>query len=90
MYLFNIKSKMTMIVLLDIGIVLLGYIGIKTINFEKIFFSHFASIITIISQYIIPLILLLGYLINKKKLKNENRATNRIRAVDNEKIENHI
>lgn len=87
MYLFNIKSKITMIVLLDIGIILLGYIGSKTINLEKIFFSNFASIITIISQYIIPLILLLGYGINKRKTKLENLT---IKAVDNEKVKNHI
>ena len=88
MYLFNIKSKITMIILLDIGIVLLGYFGSKTINLEKIFFSNFASIITIISQYIIPLVLLLGFAINKRKMKNEN--SKKIRTVGNEKIENHI
>ena len=88
MFLFNIKSKITMIILLDVGIILLGYIGIKTINFEKIFFSNFASIITIISQYVIPLVMLLGFAINKRKTKQEN-STN-LRLVENEKIENHI
>ena len=88
MFLFNIKSKITMIILLNVGIILLGYIGIKTINFEKIFFSNFASIITIISQYVIPLVMLLGFAINKRKTKQEN-STN-LRLVENEKIENHI
>ena len=83
MYLFNIKSKLTMIIVLDIMIFSLSYLGIKTINLEQILFTHFASITTIISQYIIPLCLLAGQIIRNKKLK-------RIKGGLNEKVENHI
>ena len=57
MFLFNIRSKITMIIIVDILIFALGYVGSATINLEKIFFTHFASIIAIISSYVIPLIL---------------------------------
>ena len=69
MYLFNIKSKLTMIMIVDAMIFLLSYIGAHTINLEKIFFTHFASITTIIAQYIIPLLLLLGNLVRSHKQK---------------------
>ena len=82
MYLFNIKSKIVVIVIVDILIFGLSYIGSKTINLEHILFTNFASIITIISQYIIPLILLLGQIIrNKHKRKG---------VVLDEKIKNNI
>lgn len=84
MSLFNIRSKIIMVISVDVIIFMLAYIGSITVNLEQILFTHFASITTIISQYIIPLILLLGHLINKRK---QNRA---IKVVENEKIENHI
>lgn len=83
MYIFNIKSKLTMIVIIDIIIFSLSYIGAKTINLEQIFFTHFASIITIISQYIIPLFLLAGNAIKNHKSRKTNGGLN-------EKVENSI
>lgn len=74
MCLFNVKSKFAMVVIINILIFLLGYVGAETINFEKIFFTHFASIITIIAQYVIPLVLLVGNAINNKKLKHEKTS----------------
>ena len=95
MFLFNIRSKITMIVVVDILIFALSYVGAATINLERIFFSHFDSIITIISSYIIPLVLLVGYLINKKKNQREQNKKVQFdesfkKAVGNEKIENNI
>lgn len=84
MFAFNIHSKITMIIIVDIIIFLLAYIGSITVNLEQILFTHFASIITIIAQYIIPLIMLAGYWINKKKQNRE------LKVVENEKVENHI
>ncbi len=81
MFLFNIHSKITMIIIVDIIIFLLAYIGSSTVNFEQILFTHFASIVTIVSQYIIPLILLGGHFLNKKAKQ---------RVVENEKVKNHI
>ena len=83
MFLFKIKSKIVVITFVDILILLLGYLGNVTINLEHIFFTNFASIITLISQYIIPLILLLGYAINNKKLKS-------LKVMQNEKIKNPV
>ena len=84
MFLFNIRSKIVMVVVVDIIIFMLSYIGSITVNLEHVLFTHFASITTIISQYIIPLIMLMGYLVNKKKQNRERKV------VENEKIENHI
>ena len=67
MYLFNIKNRIIPIVIIEIYIFLWSFLGSKTINLEQIFFTHFSSIVTIVSQYVVPLILWLGYAINKKK-----------------------
>ncbi len=84
MFIFNIRSKISIIICVDMIIFSLAYFGSITINLELILFTHFASIITIISQYIIPLFLLFGYLINKKK-RDRNQ-----KVVENEKIKNNI
>lgn len=84
MYMLNIRSKITMIVIVDSFIFALAYIGSITVNLESILFTPFASVITIIAQYIIPLILLLGQFIKNKKEKQT------LKVVENEKIENHI
>lgn len=97
MYLFNIRSKTTMIVIVNLIMFALAYVGSITVNLEQIFFTPFASIVTIISQYIIPLILLLGNFVNNRKRsrqtasKNINSQNNiQQKVVENEKIENHI
>ena len=71
-----------MIIVVDIIIFMLSYIGSITVNIEHILFTHFSSITTIISQYLIPLILFFGYLINVKKRS--------AKVVKNENIKNHI
>lgn len=83
MYTFNIHSKITMVTIVDLIIFMLSYIGSVTINLEKILFTNFASIITILSQYVIPLVLFAGHWIRNKAMKNK-------KVVKNEKIENHI
>lgn len=82
MYLFNIKSKVISITIINILLLIWSYLGTKTINLEQIFFTHFSSIISIIAQYIIPLILLVGYLNSKHKLK--------VKEVKNEKVKINI
>ncbi len=84
MFLFNIRNKIVMIIIVDVIIFMLAYIGSITVNLEHILFTHFASIITIISQYIIPLVVFVGYRINKHKINRTKKV------VENEKIENHI
>lgn len=85
MFLFHVKSKIVMVTIVDIMILALGYFGSVTVNLEQIFFTHFASIVTIVSQYVIPLLLLLGYTVKTRKSKHINT-----KVVKNEKIENHI
>ena len=85
MFLFHIKSKIVVITMVEILIFFLSYLGNNTINLEQIFFTNFASIVTIIAQYIIPLILLFANLI--KKRKNKPSTT---KAVKHEKVKNNI
>ena len=69
MFTFNIKNKIISIVIIDILIFLLGYLSEKTVNLENIFFTDTASILTILTQYTIPIILWLGYLVHKRRKK---------------------
>jgi len=74
MFTFNIKNKIIPIVIIDILMFLLGYLSEKTVNLENFFFTSTASILTMITQYVIPLILWLGYAVysrRKKVVKNE-------------------
>lgn len=84
MYLFKIKSRILMVCFVDLIILALGYLGSITINLENIFFTPFASVITLISQYVIPLILLLGHISEKRKLNKNSKV------VQNAKIKNNI
>ncbi len=91
MYVFKIKSKTPMIIIVNLIMFSLAYVGSITINLEKIFFTPFASIVTIISQYIIPLILLLGNFINRKKQTNSIHLNHsQKKVVENEKVKNNI
>ncbi|MBE5741119.1 MAG: hypothetical protein E7351_01110 [Clostridiales bacterium] len=83
MYLFHIKSKIVVITFVNILIFALSYLGAETINLEQIFFTPFASIVTIISQYIIPPILWIGYMVR-------HRRQNKISGVKNEKTKVNI
>ena len=85
MFLFHIKSKIVVITMVEILIFFLSYLGNNTINLEQIFFTNFASIVTIVSQYIIPLILLFANLIKKRKNKPST-----IKAVKHEEVKNNI
>ena len=94
MYVFNIKNKIAMVVFVNSIMFALAYVGSITVNLEQIFFTHFASIVTILSQYLIPLVMLTGNFISKRKQKNLKRKNlnfeNKQKAVTNEKVENHI
>ena len=81
MFLFKIKSKIVMVTIVDAFILAFGYLGSVTVNLEHLFFTPFASIITIIASYVIPLFLWLGHAVKSKQ---------KIKVVKNEKIENHI
>ncbi|MBE7076559.1 MAG: hypothetical protein E7374_01560 [Clostridiales bacterium] len=84
MYIFNIKNSIVPILILDAYMLSWVIAGKNTIKLERFFFSDFASIITIISQYIIPLILLFGYLIKRSRQKRKHKV------VKNEEIKVNI
>ena len=83
MFLFGVKSKLLIITLVSAFVFSLGYIGSVTVNFEQIFFTHIASIISILAQYFVPLVLLLANFIKTRK-------TNQTKEDKCEKIKNHI
>lgn len=84
MYLFKIKSRIFWVCVVDLIVLGVGFLGSVTINLEQIFFSNLASITTLVSQYVIPLILLIGYKTEKRK----NLKLSKV--VQNEKIKNNI
>lgn len=65
-FIFNIKGETLPTLIVMIYISLLSFIGEKSIGLERIFFSPFASILSITAQYIIPMIILVAYLISSK------------------------
>lgn len=69
LYLFNWQNNVPVIIGVNALIFGLGYFGSESINLEQIFFTDFACILTIITQYIIPIVLYLGYLIKNHKTK---------------------
>ncbi|MBQ3047480.1 MAG: GerAB/ArcD/ProY family transporter [Clostridia bacterium] len=83
MYLFNIKNKVVPVIIIDIYLILWSYLGANTINLERIFFSDFVSITSIITQYLIPLLLWLGYAVYSYKEKKKGAKYER-------KIKTHI
>ena len=79
-YLFNIKNQLINVGIVNLYLFFWCYLGTQTINLEQIFFTHFASIISIIAQYVIPLILLLCYFIKPKT---------KLKEAKNEKFKNY-
>ena len=70
-YLFDIESETILSVIVMVYILGWSYLGEITIGLERIFFTTFASTVTAITQYLIPIILLIGYAVNKRKQQNK-------------------
>ena len=75
-FLFDIKGNIISIIIVMLYLLAWSFLGENTIKMEQIFFTPFASIITFIAQYILPLLLEIAFAIkkvnkNKKKVKNE-------------------
>ena len=62
-----------------------SFIGENTIRMERIFFSHFASIVTLLAQYILPIILEIVYAIKHRKGENSSKIK-RVRDENKAKI----
>lgn len=84
MYIFNIKNSVVPIIILNLYIISWVYIGKQTIKIEGFFFSGFSSIITIVTQYIIPIFMFIGHFLKTKKDKKKTGVNN------NEKVKINI
>ena len=83
MLLFNIKGNTLPILIVLIYLFLWSLIGENTIGLEKVFFTHFASIITLVSQYIVPFLLLIGYAVKnrRKNIKQGEKTDEKIKNI---------
>ena len=81
--LFNIKGNTLSILIVLIYLSLWSLIGENTIGLEKVFFTHFASIITLVSQYIVPFLLLIGYAVKnrRKNIKQGEKTDEKIKNI---------
>lgn len=83
-FLFDIKGNILPIIIVILYLLMWSFIGENTIRMERIFFSHFASIVTLLAQYILPIILEIVYAIKHKKGKNSSKK--RVRDENKAKI----
>ena len=77
---FNVKSQLLPVLVLNIVLFGWTYFGEKTVNLESIFFTDWLNIIMIITAYVIPFILAFVFWIKNLKPK----------GVKHEKIENNL
>lgn len=75
-FIFNLKNS----IFADLSVVaflfLWTFSGEKILKMENMFFSHFSSILTLFSQYLLPLILWIGFLICSKKSRRKQNEEN--------------
>ena len=64
---FNIKNNSVPIIIVMAYILIWSLVGENTIGLERLFFTPFASIITILAQYVIPIVLYIGYIMQNRK-----------------------
>lgn len=69
LHLFNIKSTVVGVLVLDAYIVFWGVWGTKTIKPEAIFYNPITSYLTIVVSYVLPLILVLANAIHRHAVK---------------------
>lgn len=75
-FIFNIE-KPIFSVLIVIGFLFAwAIIGERIVKLEQVYFSHFSIILTIFTQYILPIILWIGYLIHLKTKRREKDEKN--------------
>ncbi len=83
-FLFDIKNNTLPIIIVVLYIFAWSFIGENTVRMERIFFTPFASIVTFVAQYILPILLEIVYAIKNKK----KRAKDRIERVKDEREKN--
>lgn len=65
-FIFNLRNNTIPIATIIIYLLLWSLAGENSVSLEKTFYSPYMSIVTIVSQYIIPLILFVAYHLRKK------------------------
>ena len=78
-HLFNVKNDVVPIIINSASLIVFAYLGTKTINIENNFMSPYISIACIILQYVLPLVIWLGYgfnLLSKQKGVKNEKANN--------------
>lgn len=84
-FLFDIKGNILPIIIVILYLFMWSFIGENTVRMERIFFSSFSSIVTLIAQYILPIILEIVYAIKNKTKRNKQK----IERVKDERKENN-
>ncbi len=83
-YLFDIKGNILSIIIVVVYLLAWSFIGENTIRMEEIFFTPFASIVTFLAQYILPVVLQIAYTIKSRKKKGGEK----VKEVDYEREKN--
>ena len=86
---FNIKNNSVPIIIVMAYTLIWSLVGENTIGLERLFFTPFASIITILAQYVIPLVLFVGfYMQNRRKkfIKSKNFIKNKVELEPNKSV----
>ncbi len=83
-FLFNIKNSYFTITIVIIYILLWSYIGEKTVHLENIFYSSYSSALAIGVNYVVPIVIWIGYAVkNIPKRKLKSRKNNNEKEVKN-------
>ena len=77
---FNVKSQLLPVIVLNVVLSVWSYLGEKTVNLESIFFTDWLNIIMLITAYVIPLVLAFVFWIKNLKPK----------GVKHEKVKNNF
>lgn len=72
-FLFDMKDNWIPTIIVMLYLLAWSFIGENTIRMEQIFFTPYASIITFVAQYVLPIILEVAYSIKHRVWKNKMR-----------------
>lgn len=77
-YTFSLKSIFMPIMATTLYVFIIAYINEKTVGLENVFSVRAVSIIQFSAQYILPIILFLGYALKRARERNYEKAKNNI------------
>lgn len=80
---FNINNEIVPILLVVVFMLVWSFLGEKTIRLEEVFYSLPVSILNVITSYILPILLWIGYGLSKRKRKAN-------KGEEHEKVKNTV